>query len=227
MTLVNLIVGSEAAYLIADSGGYHDDGTLIRVGSKITVADHLKAAVTMSGAASSDTRAITASWLASFKQPDEMLAKLPSLLDLLLADVESVPAEQRFVEPRFVQFYVAHWSDRRGRPEGYIVGSHQGTFGPSYQPRRVCGVDRVIMPSVATDLEPSCFDPETDSLPLVEVQRITPDERGLFRVGGAAELAEVSRAGVSIRRICTWPDKIGEKVNPLGDRVKPVEGRNG
>jgi hypothetical protein len=58
-------------------------------------------------------------------------------------------------------------------------------------------------------------DPERDGLALLEAQRrlpYSPDEPACF-VGGFAELTTVSAAGITQKRLRTWPDRIGEKIS--------------
>lgn len=60
---------------------------------------------------------------------------------------------------------------------------------------------------------------------LMEAQRRTPanllaDERSAepqYLIGGQCDLTIVTREGVSVETIKTWPDRIGEKIEPLSE----------
>ena len=72
------------------------------------------------------------------------------------------------------------------------------------------------------DLTEDNFDPERDGIALLEAQRLVsmpldsrkPGNVGCI-VGGFAQLTVLSRSGVNSRVIHRWPDRIGERMDPV------------
>lgn len=66
------------------------------------------------------------------------------------------------------------------------------------------------------------FDPHVDGFRLVEAQRASPqtnltpgvDSSVCYRIGGEVELTEVTRRGVKVWCIGTFPDKVGQRIQP-------------
>ncbi len=213
MTAANLFAGPAAAYLLADQGGYADDGTLLAIFSKVSASAELKLALSTSGRSYTGSHDMISAWLATQTSQDEVLQSLPGLADEILAECEYNEPDSAI--PPFVQFFVALWSDRRNQPELYVCGTPGCMLAPPYRPGTVVGVQRVYSPRV----DPRFYhdgsdDPEAAALRLINEQRTTPDERGIYRVGGGAELVTVRADGIERRTIISWPDRIGEKIEP-------------
>ena len=214
MTAASLFVTPGAAFVLADQASFHDDGTVLAIGSKVSISNRLHLAMTSAGAGYHGMRTELHTWLDGFDRQDDVLAGLPDLTSRLLASmIAGTTTAEREANPipAFLQFYVALWSDARDQPEAYIVGTAGGTFGSGYPVGRLAGVSQLVSPPV--DLGGDEFTPAKAGQ-IVDAQRRTPDDRGIFRVGGGAELVEVRADGVTRRVVRKWPDRIGCKINP-------------
>ncbi|MEQ1954428.1 hypothetical protein [Mesorhizobium sp. CN2-181] len=49
-----------------------------------------------------------------------------------------------------------------------------------------------------------------------------PDRAPQYLIGGRLEMAVVDAEGVRVRTLHTWPDRIGERINPPGGNVTPL-----
>lgn len=217
MTLANLIVGADAAYLAVDRASYHDDGTILDLKSKWVAREDLRLAMTLSGRTNSDTLPELGLWLAGVADQQQVLAALPGRLAEIerenIAGREAGEDEQCGPIPTFVQAYVALWSFARKQPEAYVCGSSAGTL-EGYQPGSVAGVSQVIQPPVPFEC-PGGRLSLTAARDLIARQRATPDDRGIFRVGGGVDLVEISKNDLSVTEIAAWPaDRLGQKVTP-------------
>ena len=101
------------------------------------------------------------------------------------------------------------------------MGTPGGTFGDSYRPWTLAGVGELFQPPVDHNFYPRMPDNPDWVMPIIFAQRRTPDERGIYRVGGEVELVTVSESGITRETIHRWKrDKLGRKLKPFGWRER-------
>lgn len=220
MSAASLIVRGDKAIILSDSAHYHCDGTIMALRSKVVACSRLRVALTTSGLASEDAGRLIADRMKQHSDLDVMLADLPAIASALehqvLTDLAAWDEWPCGPLPTFVQLFVACYSRRRRRPEAWIVGSQQGTFGEGYEPLTLRQVQQVLSPPVDRSLCPEGgFAPLRDGRAILEAQRLVPHASGTFNVGGWGEITIVGRDGVTVRRVCDWPDVVGEKVRQV------------
>jgi hypothetical protein len=122
------------------------------------------------------------------------------------------------------------WSESRDRPEAYMsLGNRVPEIALATGILSPCDVGVFAGGSVdvtnafvdGVRESPDGFDAEIDGLAVMEMLRGEALPRGDAHdahfghcVGGYVELATVTRAGVTIRTIHEWPDKIGKPISP-------------
>jgi hypothetical protein len=120
---------------------------------------------------------------------------------------------------------VAGWGERG--PEAFMVSSFDGygdramtvmpvgDIGLLGATPEIGAAVRKWIPSLR-----SCdFDPDIHGLPLLELERTTPQpvpgqQALLHIVGGFGQLTTVRRDSIETRILARWPDKIGERIKP-------------
>lgn len=211
MTAANAFVGQSAAYLITDAGAFLPDGTIMQIGSKVITSDRLKIAVASAG------RGVI------YVDESGIHSPLPALRDLLdqcgtagefLGKLPSFLFSVELEPGGYMQCTIALWNSADRQAEAYVIGTPGHTFS-GLAPFTVAGVGAVTMPK----LDDSCWPDGKDltrrgALGIIKAQRRSREPDGSIHVGGFAELTTVSEKGVSIERLLTWPDRVGQKVRP-------------
>lgn len=232
MTALSMAVRADAAYLIADTGSYHHDGTIMGFGEKIILHPTLPIAMGSTGIASSCTRALTQEWLAAQRSAQEAIKALPELTHSLLDDVADIDETERLDTcgdiPLWIGVALVAFDAAAGRPEGRLCASGSGRWGAAWPPFAVSRTATMFQPSVG-DLWPElAFDPERDARELISLQRKQPDENGEFRVGGEAHLVRVDASGATMRTIARWPeDRVGKRVGEPSTRWERLKSTMG
>lgn len=215
MTAINLIPQADAAYLMSDQAALCHDGILHVIGSKVLIAPHISVAMGSSGLFLHD-ETLFADWLAECTDQQAFLSGLPRILKQWMDELETGIAGQEIEIAGdiafFRQLYIAMWSKQRDRAEAMVIGSAKGTFGPGYKPYSVKSVSRVIQPSLGPSFEITGRVTPSLARAIFERQRRSPDDRGIYRVGGAGDLVAVTRDGISRSVVVRWHDKIGAPI---------------
>lgn len=220
----------KAVLVASDTAVYTRDGIIVDFRSKIWPVDHWPGIVTGRGTA------IAAQLLAPaladlFSTFDDLVAGIEKALPLMVAET-GVALEYEML--------IAGWSKARQAPECYMIQTAEMTLAdntadeidaarqsgfilPPYtlsqMPAQISG------PPLRTD---ATIDVSFDGFPVdgplediarvlhltIEAQRQQPDRNGFYWVGGEAELASVTPAGVEMSVLEEWEDEIGELVKP-------------
>jgi hypothetical protein len=239
MSALNGIVQREAVHLLTDGASYRSDGRIFDIGSKIQAFPAARVAI---GWAGFNPMEAIRKGIRKHKARTalEILAALPSILRDTTSDYERVYAWQRRFpvltwltgsepHPPCLSVLVALWDDG---PQLWAIHSDNeidARLEPFVPVRLMRSLD--LMPGTEPAVfgrevafeDRSSFDPARDGLALLEHQRREPwaKENGdQYLVGGFAELTTVSADGVHQRRLDTWPDKIGRKIEPqIGEQI--------
>lgn len=231
MTAINLAVQSakRAAYLITDCAFTAPDGTIDKIAGKIISFDRFPCAIGVTG---NINLAVLAHALEA-TDARNLRSLLKGLPGALKRAVDAVKAAHGIEGCGTLR--VAAWCSRQKRPVGYLIMSDQlaaeamiGLGWGAYQVAecknaQAIHVDASELLGRPVDLsDATTFDPHVDGFRLVEAQRatsqinITPgiDSSACYRIGGEVELTEVTRRGVKVWCIGTFPDKVGERIKP-------------
>ena len=230
MSALIVIQQQEAVYLASDGATFEVDGSLIAIGpTKIFDLPNARGAISFRG------RSVTSI-------PNELAtASFADALRLLPEMVFRSTAWLRANEPwrrdddilHKVECVIAGWPDGAERPEVWGICNAEPENAdffnhiPGYQPFRMVELPILVAsPSVALSqvIGPlaSCEDVDAldagaAALKILEAQRRTryPIEgEPQFIVGGFGELVTIKASGVHRRRLVTWPDRVGEKIQP-------------
>ena len=222
MSLANLIVQPQAAYLITDSGIF-DPGTtrLIALERKVHCPSNRAVAFTSVGTAAGRPLGEALTAMEASRQAE---GEWPDPLTDYLSVVKSVFEQMGYMgEEHCSTFFAAGWSTTLNQAVGFIFRTrpcpevpepwvwHQRdvAVNPYPEPVDVWGSD------IAIDLkDPSAFNPHTDAMQIVETQRL-PRAWGDGTVNGCCvageiHLTEVTADGVTITTLHTYPDRVGE-----------------
>lgn len=227
MSLANLIVQPGRAVLQADAAGFLADGRISMIRPKILPFEAARAACSLRGSVELDL------WLSALN--DMGLGATTSMRRLLKALPEALRAATAATMARFDSdavacLYVVGWDASRRRPFGLILTNSDLWFPGELGSYRWQAVDQCFGSIEATkrhlgddvrlhDL--ACFNIDRDSLALIEAQRAEPwgawpipdpGHAVAHRIGGWADQAEVTARGVTVKRLVTWPDRVGELV---------------
>jgi len=214
MTAWNAFARDDGAWLIADTGGFHADGRVLRFQSKIVANKRLNLAITQAGRLETNAVVDIADWLDS--QPDQRtaLAGLPNLLRRLVAfDQEAQAngaAKSSGDHPEGIKLAVAAWNHESQKAAVVIVASTTDLGVPPFAPRRT---KTVFSPTLSHKPWPGhSFEPCRHAQTLARLQRAERFHDDTCRVAGEMEAVRVGPRGIEWFTICKWPDRVGRKV---------------
>jgi hypothetical protein len=209
VSLLNLIVQADCAYLMTDSGTYDEDGTVSTLGPKVIVMPHHGLAIGTSGKLNCYLLLTLVRALEHLPR-HKFLLELPHIAkaanDLYDIDSASVVA-------------VAGFSEDMGRAFGLVLTTGETGELPDLVPYELTPRKTTLLPYPPAIQKAlgglSAYNPLTDSLPLLEQQRrvnFGTAEDPQICVAGDINVVAVSREGLRVRTIHTYPDRVGEKV---------------
>lgn len=231
--------------ILTDGAAYDDKHRLAKVSRKVFHARNMPIAVTSRGQAG------IGDWLSqricdlADKQGsvDVVLDALPRIVQILKAAAgDFLTGEENAIE-----VLVAGWSETKG-PRHCVfrtrsVDSWHVTWEVIEMPEReISGGIAVstseLLPWMAQfGLTPATAMEKLDGDPANMFRRygaemaecwrrhMVPGLSNVFLIGGQVDLTEIRPEGVTVTTLRTWPDKIGEKINPFaGTNVAPIAG---
>lgn len=219
MTALNAFARLGGAYLIADTGHYDGAGRIQYFGTKLHASEPLRLAIGTTGRIETNAPAQIEAWLVSHTDQAAALESLPTLLRALVREDAEAAADGGCdgLAPG-IRLAVVWWDFAESR----------GCAGVIATPELASGKDPFILHRLGTLFAPQLrddpwpghsFDPERDALALAGFQRVTPDDDGTFRVGGAMEIVAVTADGIKRSQVLRWPqDRAGRKI---GERRWP------
>ncbi|OUC54967.1 hypothetical protein CA262_08930 [Sphingobium sp. GW456-12-10-14-TSB1] len=223
MSLANLIVQPQAAYLYTDQGHFDRDGRILRLEHKIMPFPRQFLAIAMVGGGKmTPTRLFDEIERRGIDQLDQ-LDFLNAFRALIIELCPEPVCISGMVEHRFM---IGFYSHKHGRALGLTM------FTPGYgpddkAPYEYHAAEIVIAPNVpAADAfggrrinvtRPASFDPVKDGAALVDAQRakVTGWGHGIADgsyIAGDTLLTEISANGLAFDLIAQYPDKVGERV---------------
>lgn len=210
--------------LLTDGAIYVEDGTLVDIREKVHRSPYLPMAITGRGSAAMDAFAkaiIVLSSVGSFDQTMErtvaMLERrkplgVPDHCEVLIAGMSETAG------PRMLYFSTV---DAYGLPEFepwtlYDVTGEWGG-GPQLTADEIAGLD-------ATNGLASC------GVAIFEAMRrqrgpnpIRPELPEIYGIGGHVDHTVIDACGARTTRLHTWPDRVGEKIEPFAVVTAPID----
>lgn len=208
MSLLNLFVQGDRAYLVVDSGHFNDDGEVTRFGQKFTALPDLRVVIASTGTL--QCRHLSAGIRAhEHLSQQQFLEELPNI---------AREAVERYQIRRNSGVVFAAYSHVKECAFGGIFATHEE---PGVIPYRIFQKTAVLLPplpsvSLNSLCHPSTFDPYRSAKMLADQQRLAnfgydPD-KPYCGVAGDLEVVEVSREGIFAETVHTYPAEIGERV---------------
>jgi hypothetical protein len=218
MTAMNAFVRANGAYLIADAASYADDGRVMRLGEKVVSSARLRLVIGRCGRLEEGCQREISTWLRSQPSQVSALQNVARLLrELVEHDAEAQTNGASAIVgpiPEGIRLTLAWWDLESNRPDAAIIANVPQLMGGA-EPYTLRRVGTLFMPALQPKPWPDhTFDPETDGVKLARIQRNTPDERGIYQVGGRFLRYRVHVGGIDQTTICTWSDRLGRKINP-------------
>lgn len=221
MTSINIIERPDVVYLFSDGASYDLDGVLQSITGKTHVLSGLSTAMLFSG------QAIAAPIIAfllerratDFDHLKRTISKrLPFIEDQVTELFDEDPAGKGF------RIFVAGWSNEKGRPSSFAIGSVPFGDLPPYaviEPRG-SGWQAPGLSDEQRELGfggPPLVNAETIrnvAITTLELQRQEAFAKGeVCKVGGLVELVEVRRDRIDVRIVHRWADdRVGELICP-------------
>ncbi|MCF8708351.1 hypothetical protein [Rhizorhapis sp. SPR117] len=221
MSMANLIVQPDAAYIATDSGYFRKDGTIIGFYPKAMELADQSIAIASVGS-------LHLGYLARELQkwPDrkgwsqiEMLARLPGIVKDAYASSGLDNSE------RWSRFVIGFYSHKLQRALGMTFFTADSGGPSDKKPWVLYPAPVVLMPLLAMGevydgpvnlADPSFFDPHRDVMPMVEAQRRKCGgwggiAEGCSAVAGEIVLTAVTRDGITHTVLHEYPDQVGQK----------------
>lgn len=203
MTATGMIVLDDAVHLVTDAAYYDASGKLVELRSKVTPSETFQMAIACSGCVKPYQVAIR---LEAVRSQSEALAKLRDVVVGIRAENAAANPTGEATGHNDLMLFAALWSERSGRPEGWVIASHRAFLGDAYEPYTLIEVERLACPPSPLHLAP--FEaPEQDALALLQCQRSWADADGATIVGGWGELTTITRQGIAQVRLVDWFDE--------------------
>ncbi|TBC78002.1 hypothetical protein [Rhizobium ruizarguesonis] len=217
----------DSVQLFADGAAYDHSGAVTSFEDKIRASRRAPVAVAVRGASGKALR--HADMICDFA--DEFGVEV--LIDGLLGQYDTSLKARRFFkgdDEAGFDFAIALWHPQRG-PMHYRLHSYHGI--PAFAPFVLHELGDVVACGAVFDpqtlfqlgLLPVVGDPtawaRTKGVEIMELMRGRLGEplpgdtiAKAYRIGGHVDLATVTAAGVKLRRVRLWNDKIGELIDP-------------
>lgn len=213
MSLGNLLVRNDLAYLVTDSGYFNVDGEILVLAPKVMEFVDQRIAVACVGSG------ITLPHLSRYLPPLDGATQMDVLKAILTGVRRAYAAESRCPERDMTRWLVALYSEKDGRAHGLAFFTNPNDGAHSQQAFTYYRTAAVVMPESPDDAIGAVFDPVSDFMPIVARQREVIDwpvgAKGR-RVAGEIVLTTVSAGGVEHRVLHDY----GTEGCPVSERYK-------
>ena len=220
MTAVAAILTDKAAHLISDGAVINPDGTVAGFVAKQVVLPHLSAVLCLRGMREFIPHVANIVGLTDRLGPAgfDQLREIAPFLLRKFSEGLSQAAQYRGASGLF-DVFVAGISEAQG-PAAYLISNHDGH---RLEPFDVFDIaEGVCIPDDDAALEAARkaivlgADPAAVSTGLLEAMRRVKvadvHERTTCQAGGFGQLTTVTAEGMTTRVVCTWPDRVGERL---------------
>jgi len=228
---MNIIVQAKAAaaYLLTDTAGYAEGGTVVQFRPKVLALDIGSGSFAAVATTGMPSQSYLRQRLLNHRanRVEDLLRALPAMFRDIERDLrgDGVPEACGTAHMSAV---VAVFDSERGVASGYAISNDFSLFPPGKAvPYRLQPVLKYLtryrgqpFPRGTDMCDPRRWNPQRDAVALIEAQRA--DDFGLEGntyggVGGRAILSTVSATGVEHQVITAWADRIGQKIDRSRD----------
>ncbi|WP_420408292.1 hypothetical protein [Hoeflea sp.] len=208
--------------LLTDRAIYTEDGTLIATREKVVRIGSIPCAVTARGAMEP---------LDAIGLYLEMVGAITGSFDQAMLRLGSIIAEMKDTGTEACEVIICGISEADGPVIAYFCSA---PIHPGFEPFELYRMNDAELcggpsPDAMADMPAAGITAESvkDGLAakgadLMEVLRrkaglnpVKPDLPPVFGIGGGVDLTVIAATGATTRRLRTWPDQIGEKIDPF------------
>ncbi len=202
--------------IASDGASYLPDGTIVGVSCKVQLSDHAPLAVVGSGAVS-----VVAMINEMILRAAELTCSVDQTISILSESLKSAAYGYSGDSP--VRIGIGAISETRGATTFVFSTFSEGDMEAFRLYERPTGFGQGFLPSGDEMLKLGVTGKslESDAPILFEYMRrqkettiVYPEGGPIFSIGGHLDLTFVFPDGYEQRRLLTWPDVIGEKVDP-------------
>lgn len=223
--------------LLSDGASYENDGTITGIGCKIAVAEKVPFAVTARGSKFLGDR--IKGFLCKFADD----AGVDIALEGLQAAIPDMAANAEFNGLDCVHLHIAAFSPTKGLvrlsfhnlPSAFADGEQPMKLNPvigTYSAGNVCTMAEYAAAGATPRWQGETLSAfaRRNGAAMFEAMRRKPavllenDAIGgdQYLIGGQCDLLVLTKNGAKIETLRTWPDKIGEPINPFADQANVV-----
>lgn len=219
MSAFYAVAFEDRIHLLTDGAVYAPDGTLIAIARKVWTSSSAPIAVT--GRGDSEAVSTFAKGLVDLVEAssfDGMIEKLEARFANARAREGAIPLE----------ILIAGWSEARGPQLLYFATVEMGgrpAFVMLDAGPEICGGTANLLTPEEIDAAGVFIEPGKDmadiAIPFFDLMRakkgahpVSPDLPAIHGIGGHLDMTTVTASGASTRRLHTWPDVVGEKIDP-------------
>ncbi|WP_139788976.1 hypothetical protein [Manganibacter manganicus] len=205
--------------LLTDGAVYEDDGTLTAIRRKVWYSDKIPMAITGRGAAKA-VELVAYAFLLT-----DMIGSVDNTIDGITKALDKLAdkAAATESEPAMIEMLVATISETRGPM--LLYASNANAYGLDWlEPFKLYDVGRewgggAPIDPAGLDLSAglrSCGVELFERMRRVsDINPARPDLPAIHGIGGHVDLTTVTASGITVERLRTWPDIIGEKIDPF------------
>lgn len=221
MSVCNLIVQPDAAYLVTDSGYFDSEGRLLVLMPKSIILPNVPVAL---GAVGSSGLVLAEAFLAVPERFGAGGFTLDRFRDLIREIYQTRGYDQR---AQFTRWVAAYYSTHHRRACGYVFSTNPDDGGPEEAAWKWHPVRTMVQPYVqpvevwgtetkVAVTDPKQFLPQRDSMKFVHAQRqhLAWPNGNYCGVAGEIRLTKVSRKGVQEWKLHDYPDEVGSFIRP-------------
>lgn len=218
MSVCNLVVQTDAAYLVTDSGYFDSAGKIVRLLPKSIIFPEVPVAIAAVGAGA----LVLAE--AAYEAP-EQLSGGKFTLDRFRDLIRGLYARRGY-DPRdqYTRWAAAYYSRHHGRAVGYSFSTHPDDGAPGESPWKWYPSRVLVMPYVAPVAvwgddrkvslsDPNAFNVKRDAMKFVDAQRRHREwgnSKIVCGVAGEIRLTKVSAAGIEEWQLHDYADRVGK-----------------
>lgn len=205
--------------MLTDGAVYEDDGTLTAIRRKVWYSDKLPMAITGRGASKAVELMAMAVLLPDvYGSVDKVIDGIPALLDKMAEKTAGAASGARMIE-----MVIAAISETRGPVLLYAANTN--AYGLDWlEPFKLYDVGHEWGGGTPADISgidisdglrgcgAELFE-RMRRIPGPSAER--PDLPDVYGIGGHVDLTTVRASGVTVERLRTWPDEIGERIDPF------------
>lgn len=215
--------------LLSDGAGYDNDGIIREIGCKIHTSKTVPFAMTGRGSR------FLVNKVCDFLTDMADRAGVDTAIDVFEGSIPEMASTPRAEGADYIHLHLAAWSPTKGLvrysfhnlPYAFSSGEkgmRLNEVGGVYSAGNVCSMDDYVACGVGPRLPGMSLSAflKANGAGMMEAMRRKPatllrddTSTAKFLIGGQCDLLSLTRDGTHIETLRTWPDKIGEPIDPF------------